>query len=312
MKKTHYKTIGMIIITLIVVIVITWLFISPKKYSKILPIENVTNILSIKNNLIYYLNGDVLIARQLNSESEDFTVIGKDISLAQSSLGHSKILYIGKVTKDSKINVLDIESNQQTNSPMYDSFFWQIDNLKLVDTNSNGLSSIISDGKIEYSNLPYSDFMSYSNLILGTLIKDNPELVGYRWQIINPPDNSFKQLIINNFTTKPWVVGNYLLYRDNEGILVRVNNKGDSLRLNKRINQSEITNNNSTLQYYVEVNGNNLDINAINLDDGSITKIKTIQVDDKVISLSSGVSQTYENDKVLYILVNNKVMVVDL
>lgn len=312
MKKINYKLV--LIIGVIVVSGLALLYfipLSPAQHTVVKNIGNITKILSIKNGSIYYLNDDVIIARNIFSEPEDFSIISKDISLASPSISQNKIAYIGKISKDSKINILDIDSNQVTTQPLYSSFFWQVDNLKLVDT-KNSRSNIINNGKVEYSNLPFSNFTSYSNLILGSPLDQNPETNGYSWQIINPPNNSFKGISISDASSVPWVVGNFILYTNNSNQLVRISNSGEFKNLNIDVSNSSITNQNKDDQYFVKQKDNKIEINSINLNNGNITNIKTITINKKDIDLSVGISQTYTDGESLYLLISNKILVVKL
>ena len=312
MKKINYKLV--LIIGVIVVSGLALLYfipLSPAQHTVVKNIGNITKILSIKNGSIYYLNDDVIIARNIFSEPEDFSIISKDISLASPSISQNKIAYIGKISKDSKINILDIDSNQVTTQPLYSSFFWQVDNLKLVDT-KNSRSNIINNGKVEYSNLPFSNFTSYSNLILGSPLDQNPETNGYSWQIINPPNNSFKGISISDASSVPWVVGNFILYTNNSNQLVRISNNGEFKNLNIDVSNSSITNQNKDDQYFVKQKDNKIEINSINLNNGNITNIKTITINKKDIDLSVGISQTYTDGESLYLLISNKILVVKL
>lgn len=311
-KKFNYKLV--LIISTIVVSGLALLYfipLFPTQYKIIKNIDNITKILSIKNDKIYYLNDNVLVVRNLNNNPQDILVISNDISLASPSISQNKIAYIGKISKDSKMNILDIDSNQVTTQPLYSSFFWQVDNLKLVDT-KNSRSNIINNGKVEYSNLPFSDFISYSNLILGSPLDQNPETNGYSWQIINPPNNSFKGISISDASSVPWVVGNFILYINNSNRLVRISNSGEFKNLNIDVSNSSITNQNKDDQYFVKQKDNKIEINSINLNNGNITNVKTVTINEKDINLSVGISQTYTDGESLYLLISNKILVVKL
>ena len=80
---------------------------------------------------------------------------------------------------------------------------------KFAKNTSNILNESLG---IEYRNLVYPNFDSYSGIILGSTVKTSPELEGYRWDVVNKDSTNIKNLEILNAGSRPWVVNNYMAY----------------------------------------------------------------------------------------------------
>lgn len=287
---------------------------------KMLKVDSTESILAISDTSIYILNDKKIIQLPASGEGQDFSVIDSGVSFASSSPSKNKIYYQKGLDRNSKAFIFDISSNNTKEYQPPDEFFWKKDAGQFVSYQSNK-SSILSESlAVEFSNLPYSGFISYAEIVLGSPNDESLDAdeSGYRWAIINKDSASFKSLDIQDYKeeTATWVNGDYLLYINNNDQTVIINNKNQRKPLNQLVAQSKMTTTAGDKQYFVSSSKPGyIDINSLNLSDGQVKLQKKVDV--SALLKSDGLSlenikQVYSANNSLYILIGSKIMRIPL
>lgn len=186
---------------------------SSNSSAKLLSIESAESILAINKTSIYVLNNKRIVKLPSTSSGGVFSIIDSDVTYASASSDKNKIYYTKGVGLASKSFIFDILNSSTKEYQVYDEFFWKNNAGQFVKYQS-GKSSVLSESlSTELSALPYSSFISYAGLVLGSSNTGTPETQGYRWVVVNKASASFSTLDILDYKveTAPWVSGDYLL-----------------------------------------------------------------------------------------------------
>jgi hypothetical protein len=312
-----YKII-IIIFTIFAIIAFGSAFIGSQSSAKLLPAESVDSIAAINSSNIYILNNQKLIKLPSSGDSKNFQIIDSDITFSSTSPDQNKIYFTKGDKESAKSYIFDIKSNKIKQYDLYDEFFWQGSAGRFVDFNG-GESTIYNEAlSAEYSDLPFPSYTSYANIILGSTVTETPESQGFKWQVINQQSASFKSLSILDFEeeTAPWVIGNYMLYLNNENSTTVVNNQNQKKIINFIIPQENMTSSDSKTQYFISSDKVGIiNINSINLDNAQPKLIKKTNISsilNKEKSNLADVKQVYYYSNNLYIVLGDKIVRISL
>ncbi len=274
---------------------------------------NVRQLLVNDNNLYYY-NGSQIIKTTTNN-TPTAQVIDNDVVFVSTSTSGKKIYYVKGIGKNAKSFIFNLDQNTKKEYKQYDGFFWVNNDGKFVEF-TNNTSNILNESlKLEYQNLVYPNFDSFSGIILGSTIKTTPELEGYRWDVVNKNSTNIKSLEILNSGSKPWVVGNFMVYLADNNKFITINQQGQKIESNESIDSSQLTRMDSDQQKFAKFDKNNIIVGDINLKDGGVYNKKFYKVESLVKKNAINTAkqtQTYLYNNVLYVVVDNKVLEVEL
>lgn len=292
---------------------------STNNSAKLLSIESTESILTINKTSIYVLNNKRIVKLPSTSSGGVFSIIDSDVSYASVSSDKNKIYYTKGVGIASKSFIFDVLSGNTKEYQAYDEFFWKNSAGQFVKYQS-GKSAILSESlSVEFSALPYSSFISYAGLVLGSSNIGSPETQGYRWVVVNKASASFSTLDILDYKeeTAPWVSGDYLLYINNKDQTVVIDNKNQRKTISQPILPSRITTTAGSSQYFVGVDSKPgyINISSLNLTDGQVKLQKRVDVSGLLkkegLNLEN-IKEVYFSDDSLYVLIGSKIMRITL
>ena len=286
---------------------------------KLLDVESAESILVIRDTSIYVLNNKRIVKLPSTSSGGVFSIIDSDVTYASASLDKNKIYYTKGVGISSKSFIFDVLNSSTKEYQAYDEFFWKNNAGQFVKYQS-GKSAILSETlSVEFSALPYSSFISYAGLVLGSSNIGSPETQGYRWVVVNKASASFSTLDILDYKeeTAPWVCGDYLLYINNKDQTIVIDNKNQRKTISQPILPSRITTAAGASQYFVSVDSKPgyINISSLNLVDGRVKLQKGVDVSSLLkkegLSLEN-IKEVYFSDDSLYVLIGSKIMSIPL
>jgi hypothetical protein len=276
---------------------------------------NVKQLLANDNNNIYYYNGSQIIKMNTN-ETSSAQVIDNDVVFVNTSTSGKKIYYIKGIGKNAKSFIFNLDQNTKKEYKQYDGFFWFNNDGKFIEFTKNASNILNESLKREYQNLVYSNFDSFSGIILGSTVKTTPELEGYRWDVVNKSSTNMKSLEILNSGSKPWTVGSYMVYLADNNKFNTINQQGKKIESKESIDSNQLTRMDSEQQKFTKFDKNNIIVGDINLKDGSIYNKKVYKIENLVkknaINTTKQTSQTYLYNNLLYMIVYNKVLEAEL
>jgi len=288
---------------------------SSNSSAKLLSIESAETILAINKTSIYVLNNKRIVKLPSSSSGGVFSIIDSDVTYASASSDKNKIYYTKGVGITSKSFIFDILNSSTKEYQAYDEFFWKNNAGQFVKYQS-GKSTVLSESlSTELSALPYSSFISYAGLVLGSPNTGTPETQGYRWVVVNKASASFSTLDILDYKeeTAPWVCGDYLLYINNKDQTIVIDNKNQRKTISQPILPSRITTAADASQYFVSVDSKPgyINISSLNLADGQVKLQKKVDVSGLLkkegLSLEN-IKEVYFSDDSLYVLIGSKIM----
>ena len=314
LKKYWWAILGEGLLVLVLAAVSNF---STTNSAKLLSIESAESILAINKTSIYVLNNKRIVKLPSTSSGGVFSIIDSDVTYASASSDKNKIYYTKGVGIASKSFVFDVLSGSTKEYQAYDEFFWKNNAGQFVKYQS-GKSTILSEALAgEFSNLPYSGFVSYSGIVLGNPYDEplDADESGYQWTVVNKNSASFKSLDIQDYKdeTSPWVSGDYLLYINKKDQTVFIDNKNQRKTISQPILPSRITTAAGASQYFVGVDSKPgyINISSLNLTDGQVKLQKKVDVSGLLkkegLNLEN-IKEVYFSDDSLYVLIGSKIM----
>jgi len=267
-----------------------------------------------KNNELFYYNGSQIVRSDINNNNKS-QVIDNDVVFVSPSINGKRLYYVKGLGKNAKSYILNLDQNTKREYPQYGAFFWVNNDGKFVEFAKNNSNILNESLVVEYRNLPYPTFDSYAGIVLGSTVKTTPELEGYKWSVVNNGSTNFKTLEINNSISRPWAVSQFLVYLDEDNKFTTINQQGQKVVTNESIIQSQITHEDSQEQLFAKFDKNKIIIGSINLSDGKVSnknsyKIEKLIKDNSIDTTKQTQAFLYNN--ILYIMVDNKVLEVEL
>lgn len=313
LKKYWWAILGAGLLVLVLAAVSNF---STNNSAKLLSIESAESILTINKTSIYVLNNKRIVKLSSTSSGGVFSIIDSDVTYASVSSDKNKIYYTKGAGIASKSFIFDVLNSSTKEYQAYDEFFWKNSAGQFVKYQSNK-SSILSESlAVEFSNLPYSGFVSYSGIVLGNPYDEplDADESSYQWTVVNKNSASFKSLDIQDYKdeTSPWVSGDYLLYINNKDQTVIINNKNQRKPLDQLILQSKMTTMAGDNQYFVSSSKPGyIDISSLKLADGQVKLQKKVDVSGLLKKEGLGlenIKEVYSSDNSLYVLIGSKIM----
>lgn len=316
LKKYWWAILGAGLLVLVLAAVSNF---STNNSAKLLSIESAESILTINKTSIYILNNKRIVKLPGASSGGVFSIIDSDVTYASVSSDKNKIYYTKGGGVASKSFIFDVLNGNIKEYQAYDEFFWKNSAGQFVKYQS-GKSTILSESlAVEFSNLPYSGFISYAGVVLGSSGGESPETQGYRWVVVNKASASFSTLDILDYKdeTAPWVSGDYLLYINNKDQTVVIDNANQRKTISQPILPSRITTAAGASQYFVSVDSKPgyINISSLNLAEGQVKLQKKVDVGGLLkkegLSLEN-IKEVYFWDDSLYVLIGSKIMRITL
>lgn len=267
-----------------------------------------------KSNDLYYYNGSQIVRTTINDTSSA-QIIDNNVVFVNASTNGKRIYYVKGIGINAKSYIFDLDQNTKKEYKQYNAFLWVNNQGKFVEftkTTSNLLNESLI---VEYRNLPYPTFESFSGIILGSTIKTNPELEGYKWDVVNSNSTPLKNIDILNAGSKPWIVSNYMVYLTDDNKFTTINQQGQKIESPESINQSQLTYEDNDMQMFAKFDKNNIIVGDINLKDGRVSNKRSYRVEKLIKDNSLNTTrqtQTYLYNNSLYIVVDGKVLEVSL
>ncbi len=274
---------------------------------------NVRQLLA-KNNDLYFYNGSQIVRTTINDTSSA-QVIDNDVVFVNASTNGKRIYYVKGIGRNAKSYIFNLDQNTKKEYKQYDAFFWVDNNGKFVEFAKNTSNILNESLGIEYRNLVYPNFDSYSGIILGSTVKTSPELEGYRWDVVNKDSTNIKNLEILNAGSRPWVVNNYMAYLADDNKFNTINKHGQRVTSEESINYSQLTYEDGDQQMFAKFDKNNVIVGDINLKDGKVVNKRSYKVQNLIKNNSINTTkqtQAYLYNNTLYVVVDNKVLEVEL
>lgn len=305
-----------LLITLVIIIILLVLVIYPftqldsdKVKLSSLSSFNVKQLLA-KNNDLYYYNGSQIV-KTTSTNTGSAQIIDNDVVFVNVSTNGKRIYYVKGIGRNAKSYILNLAQNTKKEYKQYDGFFWVDNNGKFVEFRNNASNILNESLELEYQNLVYPNFESFSGIILGSTIKTTPELEGYRWNVVNKKSTSMNSLEILNTDSEPWVVSNYMAYLADNNKFNVINRQGQKVESNESIDFSQLTTEDSDSQKFAKFDKDNIVVGDVNLKDGVVTNKKYYRVKNLIKNNTVNTSkqtQTYLYNNILYLVVDNKVL----
>lgn len=314
-NQRNIRIIAIAVITIVVVFFIASFIPRGEGYS-LIKISSIDSILNINEKITYLSNGQILAA-QLGKSSLNSEVIDRNITSHYNSPDNNKTYYALSSGNNLKSYVLDYTNNNKKEFNLYSGFLWQENQPRFVNIN-NGKASILDESlNVVFSNLNYQNFISYSNIVLGQPENSDPDQESNTYNVINTNSTSLKSLDLSNIMedTSAWTNGKYLMYLNSDDKFVTIDNTGKKSTYDFALTDRQISSGNNELEYFIIFENTNAIIKSVNLSNGKISKVKTLNKEE--IKSKTGVelekiNQIYKYNKDIYIVSNKQLLRVSI
>lgn len=310
--KTHHKLFLLLLVSVVIVFVY---FFFTKNPVKLLPLSGVDSLLALDNSL--YFSSDKKIMAFSLTKGGSSSLIASDTTSVIPSPGGAKIYFSTGAGKTAKTYIITTDDASKKERSLPDEFFWK-NNEGLFVEYVGPLSNIYSETKEkQYADLPFYSFISFAGIVLGSEGSETPEDQGYKWKVVNKFSAPFNTIEILDYKeeTAPWITADYLLYINSNNNLVSINKKGQRKTINSQIDKALLTSSPGDLQYFIDPSGDEIKIKSVNLSNGKISDIKSVNIGDlakKNKINTSAITQVYEKNNVLYLLIDKRILSVNL